>query len=125
MGTAAGLALGFALRGAEIRVEAVRVVGTLVTNEGVLRRLLGSTSRLVEAGGVEAPPVKDALALVRLHHDQIGQGYGRPTAAGTLAVERLSDAPFSLDPTYTAKAAAGLLGALERGKRGPISTGTH
>jgi 1-aminocyclopropane-1-carboxylate deaminase/D-cysteine desulfhydrase-like pyridoxal-dependent ACC family enzyme len=119
MGTVAGLALGFALRGARIRVEAVRVVSTLVTNEGVLRRLLRAATSLLEAGGVRAPPVNDALALVRLHHDQIGEGYGRSTEAGVRAAERLSDAYFSLDPTYTAKAAAGLLAALERGDEGP------
>jgi 1-aminocyclopropane-1-carboxylate deaminase/D-cysteine desulfhydrase-like pyridoxal-dependent ACC family enzyme len=119
MGTVAGLALGFALRGARIRIEAVRVVGTLVTNEGVLRRLLSSASRLLGAGGLKAPPVREAHALVRLHHDQIGEGYGQATRAGSMAAKRLSDAPFSLDPTYTAKAAAGLLAALERGDEGP------
>jgi 1-aminocyclopropane-1-carboxylate deaminase/D-cysteine desulfhydrase-like pyridoxal-dependent ACC family enzyme len=119
MGTVAGLALGFTLRGATIRIEAVRVVGKVVTNERVLRRLLSSTSHLLEAGGRKPPPVEKALALVRLHHDQIGEGYGRPTEAGRLAAERLSDAPFSLDPTYTAKAAAGLLAALDRGEEGP------
>jgi 1-aminocyclopropane-1-carboxylate deaminase/D-cysteine desulfhydrase-like pyridoxal-dependent ACC family enzyme len=119
MGTVAGLALGFALGGSTIRIEAVRVVGAVVTNERVLRGLLRSTSRLLAAGGMQTPPVDRALALVRLHHDQIGEGYGRPTEAGRVAAERLSNAPFSLDPTYTAKAAAGLLAALDRGEEGP------
>lgn len=119
MGTAAGMALGFALKGAPVRINAVRVVSPVVTNLRVLRRLLRSTTALLRSRGEEVPPVAEAEALVHLRHDQIGEGYGKPTEQGREASERMAAAPFSLDPTYTAKAAAGLLVALREGEAGP------
>jgi D-cysteine desulfhydrase len=40
---------------------------------------------------------------------QLGSGYGRPTAAGLTAIERLSSFAVALDTTYSAKSAAALL----------------
>jgi 1-aminocyclopropane-1-carboxylate deaminase/D-cysteine desulfhydrase-like pyridoxal-dependent ACC family enzyme len=119
MGTAAGLALGFAMEDARIRVSAVRVVGSIVTNEGVLRRLLKATVNLMARRGMAPPRPEAALELIDLRHDQFGDGYGKATEAGGAASERLAGAPFDLDPTYTAKAAAGLLAALDAGEEGP------
>jgi 1-aminocyclopropane-1-carboxylate deaminase/D-cysteine desulfhydrase-like pyridoxal-dependent ACC family enzyme len=119
MGTVAGLALGFALADAPIRVNGIRVVSSLVTNLRVLRKLLRSTASLLRSGGVEVPPLEAALELVRLRHDQFGGGYGKATQEGRRAMERLGSADFHLDATYTAKAAAGLLAALDEGMPGP------
>jgi len=119
MGTAGGLALGFALGGARVRIHAIRVVSPLVTNRRGLGRLLRSTAAVLESGGEPDPPLEAALRSIRLRHDQIGDGYGKPTDAGSRAGERMASAGFPLDPTYTAKAAAGLLASLEEGEAGP------
>jgi 1-aminocyclopropane-1-carboxylate deaminase/D-cysteine desulfhydrase-like pyridoxal-dependent ACC family enzyme len=59
-----------------------------------------------EARGVTAEAV---LGRIELRHDQIGLGYGRETEAGSAAARLLGERGLLLDPTYTAKAAAGLL----------------
>jgi 1-aminocyclopropane-1-carboxylate deaminase/D-cysteine desulfhydrase-like pyridoxal-dependent ACC family enzyme len=46
---------------------------------------------------------------VRVRHDQLGRGYGVPTDAGREATEMFAADGIVLDPTYTAKAAAGLV----------------
>ena len=114
LGTAAGLALGFALAGLEIRVQAIRITGRIVAHEGALARLVRQAARLLEAAGLNEPGLADrALRLLELRHDQVGPGYGRETEAGRRAAELLAGAGIGLDPTYTAKAAAGLLATLE------------
>ena len=45
---------------------------------------------------------------------QLGPGYGRPTAAGRAAIERLGAFASALDTTYAAKSAAGLLARSEQ-----------
>jgi hypothetical protein len=40
---------------------------------------------------------------------QLGSGYGKPTAAGLAAIERLAPFSSALDTTYSAKSAAALL----------------
>jgi 1-aminocyclopropane-1-carboxylate deaminase/D-cysteine desulfhydrase-like pyridoxal-dependent ACC family enzyme len=54
------------------------------------------------------------LARIEVRHDYIGRGYGHETADGRRAGELFAAAGIQLDPTYTAKAAAGFLDALER-----------
>jgi len=82
--------------------------------------------RVTEAWMVSAPAVawmgNGALRLagttvarrltrhdVRVVHDQIGRGYGHATDEGRRATELFAEDGIVLDPTYTAKAAAGLL----------------
>lgn len=112
LGTAAGLAIGLELAGLDTRIRATRVVGRLVTNRRVLRGLIRRTLRVLADAGVAAPSTDDAVRRVTLRHDQYGRGYGAPTAAGARATERFADAGITLDPTYTAKAAAGMFADL-------------
>jgi D-cysteine desulfhydrase len=119
MGTAAGLAIGFAMAGLPVRVEAARITTPLLTNRWMLGRLMRATARLLEDGGAGPVPLARARAGVRLHGAQIGRGYGHRTAAGDRAVDALSACGLALDPTYTAKSAAGLLEAL-REAEGPV-----
>jgi 1-aminocyclopropane-1-carboxylate deaminase/D-cysteine desulfhydrase-like pyridoxal-dependent ACC family enzyme len=109
LGTAAGLALGFAIAGIDTRIVAVRITSRVVTNMRVLRRLIAGARRLLARAGAAVPTVADALRLVTLRHDQIGAGYGRATAAGDDATRRFAEIGMQLDDTYTAKAAAALL----------------
>jgi 1-aminocyclopropane-1-carboxylate deaminase/D-cysteine desulfhydrase-like pyridoxal-dependent ACC family enzyme len=112
LGTAAGLALGFAIAGLPITVKAVRITSRIVTNERVLARLIRGTGTLLRRAGagadVEAPAAA-ALQRVELLHDHVGRGYGIATAAGAQATTHFAGLGISLDPTYTAKAAAAFL----------------
>lgn len=112
LGTAAGLALGFALAGLETRIVASRITSRLVTNQGALRKLVAGTARVLQRGGVPVPEPGEALRRVELRHDQVGQGYGRETAAGRRAAGLFATEGITLDTTYTAKAAAGMLAML-------------
>ena len=112
LGTVAGMALGLALVGRDIPVHGVRITSRLVTNRRMLRRLLLGAATLLEAAGVEiGDAVARAEAGVHILDDQIGAGYGHETAAGAAATERFAELGITLDPTYTAKAAAAVLAA--------------
>lgn len=121
LGTAAGLAVGLALADFPIAIEAVRITSRVVTNERVLGSLVtGTLQRLRGAGIADAPDPADVLRLVHLRHDQIGAGYGRSTPAADRATAAFADAGITLDPTYTAKAAAALLADGDRPGAPPL-----
>ncbi|MCA9736917.1 MAG: pyridoxal-phosphate dependent enzyme [Gemmatimonadetes bacterium] len=110
-GTLAGLHLGRALCG---RDDVTLVAVSADTPAGELRavadRLATEAATLL---GVEARLDAERLVVV---DDQVGEGYGLPTAASTEAASVFARrAGVILDDTYTAKAAAGLLAALRSG----------
>jgi D-cysteine desulfhydrase len=119
MGTAAGLAAGLAIAHLPVRVVATRITSRLVTNTRSLGRLVRRTLRHLERAGASVPSPEEALARLELRHDQLGPGYGHATTAGSHARARLASAGLALDPTYTAKAAAGWLAEAEH------ALGTH
>jgi D-cysteine desulfhydrase len=111
-GVAAGLVIGLRLAGQGSRVVAIRCVAAeVLTGLRIVflaRRLRQRLARL--AGVAEEllpqPRAEDFLIL----HDQAGGGYGRATEASERArVLFETGASVTLDGTYTAKAAAGLL----------------
>jgi D-cysteine desulfhydrase len=110
LGTVAGLAVGLAWAGLRVPIVATRITSRLVTNERVLRRLVSGTVTRLRDAGADVPAAADALPLVTLHHDQVGTGYGHETDAGLAAAAAFAEAGLQLDPTYTAKSAAALLG---------------
>jgi D-cysteine desulfhydrase len=109
LGTAAGLALGFALAGVSLPIKATRITGRIVANQRALRTLIGGVAQQLRSCGVDVPDEDAIAATVELRHDHIGAGYGRETEAGREATEIFADVGLRLDPTYTAKAAADLL----------------
>jgi 1-aminocyclopropane-1-carboxylate deaminase/D-cysteine desulfhydrase-like pyridoxal-dependent ACC family enzyme len=113
MGTAAGMAVGFALAGRPIRVRTVRVVGRIVTGEGRMRSLARTTLRLLRRKGIQVPPDAAATDLLEMDHRRLGPGYGEPTVEGRKAMERFAGEGIELDDTYTGKAAAGFLASVE------------
>ena len=111
-GVAAGLVVGLRLAGLRSRVVAIRCVAAEVLTElrvvFLARRLGQRLARLagVEESSLPRPEAADFLIL----HDQAGGGYGRPTEAAARARDLFAaEAGLTLDTTYTAKAAAGLL----------------
>jgi D-cysteine desulfhydrase len=109
LGTAAGLALGLSLAGRPLPIHAVRITSPLVTNQRALRALVRGTLALLRPAGARLPSCDEVVACVTLRHDQVGDGYGRDTAAANAAGAAFAAAGMRLDGTYTAKAAAALL----------------
>ena len=117
-GTLAGLLLGLALQ----RRSNVRLYG--VSADAPANELMETSIRLAREGAELLGSEADLAAIAfRVIDDEVGEGYGIPTQASTTAI-RLFGAleGMVLDPTYTAKAAAGLIawtaeGLLSTGQR--------
>jgi hypothetical protein len=62
-------------------------------------------------------PRSELARGLELDGSQLGAGYGRATAAGVDAIERLSPFSFALDTSYSAKSAAALLARSRRSAR--------
>ncbi|HET7696824.1 MAG TPA: pyridoxal-phosphate dependent enzyme [Vicinamibacterales bacterium] len=111
-GTQAGIVAGCALHGLATRVIGISADDPAAAIAAEIRRILADLERLI---GVSA----GRLANARLEIDDgfVGAGYGVPTAESTAAIEACarSEALF-LDPTYTAKAMAGLIARARRGE---------
>lgn len=117
-GTAAGLALAFAIANRSIAVVAARVVSRVVARRSRVERLAVRTAALIEeAAGPVVPPIRRDLFMIA--HETYGGAYGRETASAHAAAEKLYEARgIELDATYSAKAFAFAL-ALRAAARGP------
>jgi D-cysteine desulfhydrase len=100
-GTLAGLTAGLRMAGLASRV-------------GLARSATASVRRL-RALGADVPEFAITPSDFDLVRDQIGPGYGSPTAAGREAVEAADRCGVRLETTYTGKALAALR---ERASRG-------
>jgi L-cysteate sulfo-lyase len=109
-GTQAGLIAGCALYGAPTRVIGISADDPSVSIAATIHGILDGLEGLLEAPGA----FRDAA--IDVDDRFVGGGYGVPTSASTEAVELLArrEAIF-LDPTYTAKAMAGLIARLRAG----------
>jgi 1-aminocyclopropane-1-carboxylate deaminase/D-cysteine desulfhydrase-like pyridoxal-dependent ACC family enzyme len=105
-GTAAGLALAFAIARRDITVIGARVVPRIVARASRVRRLAHRTAKLIaRVAGVPIPRVPpNGLSVL---HDAYGGAYGRETdAARRAAAELRTVTSIDLDMTYSAKAFA-------------------
>ena len=111
-GTQAGIVAGCALHGLSTRIVGISADDPAETIAGEIRRILGELERLL---GVDGGRLADAP--LEIDDTFVGQGYGVPTAESTAAIELCarSEALF-LDPTYTAKAMAGLIARARDGR---------
>jgi 1-aminocyclopropane-1-carboxylate deaminase/D-cysteine desulfhydrase-like pyridoxal-dependent ACC family enzyme len=112
LGTVAGLAIGAALANVTDRIVAVRIVPSPIANVWTLSRLVEGALRLLADAGAPAPETRAVVDRVELLGGYIGDGYGHPTEAGSLAAAAFERRGLHLDPTYTAKAAAAALDRL-------------
>jgi 1-aminocyclopropane-1-carboxylate deaminase/D-cysteine desulfhydrase-like pyridoxal-dependent ACC family enzyme len=113
-GTLAGLLAGLRLVGSRLRPLGIDVGKLWKAFPATVARLASETcSHLGEPlsfGPADVPLVEATY---------VGEAYGRPTQAGDEALERLLRSEgILLDPVYTAKAFAGLLGEAARGRVG-------
>jgi 1-aminocyclopropane-1-carboxylate deaminase/D-cysteine desulfhydrase-like pyridoxal-dependent ACC family enzyme len=114
LGTLAGLAVGAAMTNLTDRLVGIRIVPVAIGNEVVLGRLVEGAVRLLEAAGLRPPQPRFVLDRVELVGNWLGEGYGHATAWGDEATEWFAGQGLALDPSYTAKTAAGLLAGLAR-----------
>jgi 1-aminocyclopropane-1-carboxylate deaminase/D-cysteine desulfhydrase-like pyridoxal-dependent ACC family enzyme len=110
-GTQAGLIAGCLLHGIATRVIGISADDPSASIAATIRGILDGLERLLDAPG--------AFADARIDVDDrfVGEGYGIPTRASAEALELAArtEALF-LDPTYTAKAMAGLVARLRAGE---------
>jgi 1-aminocyclopropane-1-carboxylate deaminase/D-cysteine desulfhydrase-like pyridoxal-dependent ACC family enzyme len=111
-GTQAGLIAGCSLASWPTRVLGVSADESSATLERDIRDLLAGLARLL---GLDRD--RFASAVVEVDDRFVGDGYGLPTTQSREAIELTAraDALF-LDPTYTAKAMAGLIARIRGGE---------
>jgi L-cysteate sulfo-lyase len=116
-GTQAGLVAGCALAGVRTRVLGISADESSANLEAEVRRIMSGLGPLLN--------VTETFERASIAVDDgfVGEGYGIPTAASREAIERVArtEALF-LDPTYTAKAMAGLLAHLRAGDFRDLAT---
>ncbi len=115
-GTQAGLVAGCALAGIRTRVVGISADEPAATLAADVRRILSGLADLIGPDPSGAPSRALAGAEVEIDDRFVGDGYGVPTPQSREAIELLArtEALF-LDPTYTAKAMAGLIARLRGG----------
>jgi 1-aminocyclopropane-1-carboxylate deaminase/D-cysteine desulfhydrase-like pyridoxal-dependent ACC family enzyme len=106
-GTQAGLIAGCTLYGLPTRVIGISADDPSAAIAAAIRAILDGLEALLDAPGVFAQ------ATIEVDDRFVGDGYGIPTPASTeaIALAARTEALF-LDPTYTAKAMAGLMSRL-------------
>lgn len=115
LGTAVGLAVGFAALGADTRVESVRVTPGEVANEEVARGLVAETVALLRSLDDSFPAVGfDDLSLT-LRDDHFEPGYGVVTPETREAVAMAEAASIKLETTYTGKAFSAVIADARNG----------
>jgi len=115
-GTAAGLALGAALLQWPVRVHAAAVSPSAASKLTDIARLAGEAAELL---GTAEPDLDHVLVT----DAALGPGYGVPTEETWDAIRLFGRTEgITLDPVYTGKAAAVLVGAVRSGDIGPGET---
>ena len=121
MGTTAGLALGLALSGLDIEIQAVRVTAETVANEFALHKLMNKTATMLHAIDPAFPVDLAQKTSVRFRNEFVGDGYGRTNAATERAIDvAREELGMSLESTYTGKAMAALLHDVSTGFEEPV-----
>lgn len=113
-GTHAGLLAGLALAGLPTRVVGVTVAAPGAELRPIIESLLGGL-RALAGRPIDTAPIE-------LDDSELGEGYGRPTAAADEATRLLAQREGILvDPIYTAKALARVVrGARDGDLAGPL-----
>ena len=115
LGTAVGLAIGFALAENPARVVAVRVTPSDLANLDVARRLASDVLGLLRSidPGMPQPCFEDLRLTLR--EDWFEPGYGVVTPQTEAAVAWAAPLGITLETTYTGKATAAMLADAKAG----------
>lgn len=105
-GSLAGLAVGVRLGGLDTRLTGVVVTDVFPpSRRRIARAADASLAFLRRAGAIVSTAAPPNVVLVR---DQIGPGYGAPTAAAAAAVDAARAVGLRLETTYTGKCLAAI-----------------
>lgn len=123
LGTAVGLAIGFACAaratGAPpIRVEAIRVTPLEICNDSIAETLTAETIALLRARDASFPDIGYADLNLSLRHEFFEPGYGVVTDDTRHAVEVAASAGLKLETTYTGKGFSAMMRDGETGVLG-------
>ena len=117
MGTAIGLALGFALAGIDTEVQAIRVTALEFSNEDAARRLLHKCADLMRHYDRSIPADLTRRARLVCRDEFFGDGYGRTNEATEAAIDFAREhIGLALESTYSGKTMAALLADLRDGQ---------
>ncbi len=119
LGTAIGLAIGFASAGAPTKVVAVRVTPLEVGSDEVAAKVAAETVALAHSLDEDFPQLAMGDLNFELRHDWFEPGYGVVTRETTEAVGLAAARGLKLETTYTGKAFAAMLGDARAGRVGP------
>lgn len=107
-GTLAGLTLGLKLAGMSAQTVGVSISGMIQDKVARVRELMTESCGIL---GIDLPEVSP-----QVWYEYLGRGYGIPTELSAEALTVAAQAEgLILDPVYTAKALAGLMGEVRRG----------
>ena len=121
MGTAAGLALGFALAGIDVEIHAIRITLEMVANESALDRLMRKTVMMMHVIDPAIPADLVNRTSINVRGEFLGDGYGRTNDVTEHAIALANDElDLLLECTYSGKAMAALLHDLELGVHGQV-----
>jgi D-cysteine desulfhydrase len=111
-GTHAGLVAGFYGNQSGIPVTGISVRAEKGPQEAKLHTLSNQTSALLADDGREVP-----AEAFEVDDDYVGPGYSLPTEEMTTAIQTFARLEgILLDPVYTGKTAAGLIGLVQQGR---------
>jgi D-cysteine desulfhydrase len=110
-GTHAGLVAGLHGVNANLPLTGISVRAAKAPQEEKIHALAQAATELL---GVRTPPPRDAVTVL---DDYVGPGYSLPTPAMVEAVQLFArHEGILLDPVYTGKTAAGLIGMVREGR---------
>jgi D-cysteine desulfhydrase family pyridoxal phosphate-dependent enzyme len=116
-GTHAGLAIGAAIAGATFLVQGIAIEGSEEEVRSVVLPLANATAEHLQSDAQLTPHD------IRIDANYVGPGYAINTDASLDAMNMLARTQaILLDPVYTAKTMAGLIGHIKSGQLGPTDT---
>lgn len=111
-GTLAGLLGGSDATSLGARIVGVRVTDPWMVSRPMVAWMAREAARL--AGSRSGARTRDVV----IDHGHVGRGYGHPTDEARRALDLFAEDGITLDLTYTAKAAAGLMAIAKEGAAG-------
>jgi L-cysteate sulfo-lyase len=116
-GTQAGLELGARYLNTNWKVVGIPVLNK---NETALKLTVDQVNAGAEFLGMSTRVTSNDIEL---HDEYLGEGYGIPSAEGLDAIRQVAQTEaIFLDPVYTSKAMAGLIGLSQQGRFKPTDT---
>ncbi len=108
MGTAAGLAIGFAAEGIRARVQAVRVLPAAESDVEAQSRTVAEAVATLRGADPDFPQLERVHLALDVRGEFLGDGYAVPTPGATRAVALAAEAGLWLETTYTGKSLSAL-----------------